>query len=132
MSEASDPSKPCLPAQSKDDVPGTLGTLGTVGTVPQSVPVVSPTAPAAAPAPASVPSGPSEGVGENFDGSVDKMEVHMDHSVASLFEPERPNDYFTTHDSNLTLKAYTCEGSRDTNTSFRRVGTSHSSFLETI
>ena len=39
MSEASDPSKPCLPAQGKDDGPGT---------VPHSVPVASP-------APAPVP-----------------------------------------------------------------------------
>jgi hypothetical protein len=62
MSEASDPSKPCLPAQGKDDVPGT---------VPHSVPVTS-SAPAAPPAPVSVSSGPNEGVGENVEGSVDK------------------------------------------------------------
>ena len=56
MSEASDPSKPCLPAQGKDDVPGT---------VPHSVPVTS-SAPAAPPAPVSVSSGPNEGVGEKM------------------------------------------------------------------
>lgn len=60
MSEASDPSKPCLPAQGKDDVPGT---------VPHSVPVTS-SAPAAPPAPVSVSSGPNEGYSKPFSSTI--------------------------------------------------------------
>eukprot|EP00435_Cladocopium_sp_Y103_P043381 s365_g12.t1 len=61
MSEASDPSKPCLPAQGKNDVPGTM---------PGSVPVASPAPAPAAAAPASVSSGPNEGYSKPFSSTI--------------------------------------------------------------